>query len=234
MVDKAVAAGEEAIRLAQAHAFSKLNAMLALAFVHHQRGDLDAVADEGEAIVALARDRGLAGFVNWATVLGAWVRGRRGDLERGIAEMEAVTERLGLKDPGYMAMLADLYLLDGRAGDGLRLIDELFAVVERKGERNYEPELHRLHGELLLRVSPEGLARMDEAEQSVRRALEVADEQGALSFSLRASMSLVRLRSRTGRTSEAVACLHKTLDRFSEGFGTQDLVEARALLERHG
>ncbi len=79
-VDEAVVAGREAIRLAQDHDFSRLNAMLAVAFVHRQRGELDDVADEVDAIVARARDRGLLGYVDWAAILGAWVRGRRGDL----------------------------------------------------------------------------------------------------------------------------------------------------------
>ncbi len=62
-------AGREAIRLAQDHDFSRLNAMLAVAFVHRQRGELDDVTHEVEAIVARARERGLLGYVDWAVIL---------------------------------------------------------------------------------------------------------------------------------------------------------------------
>jgi len=233
-VDEAIVAGREAVRLARDHDFSRLNAMLALAFVHRQRGELDEVADEVDAIVARARDRGLLGYVDWATILGAWVRGQRGDLEGGIAEMTAAVDRLGLRDPGYLAMLAELYLLDGRTTDGLRLIDELFAVVERKGERHYESELHRLRGDLLAQHHPGADITDDPAERRLRRALDLANAQGALSFALRASLSLATLLSLTDRTSEGVALVREMRARFSEGFDTYDLIASRAFLERHG
>ncbi len=230
-VDEAVVAGQEAIRLAQDHDFSRLNAMLAVAFVHRQRGELDDVADEVDAIVARARDRGLLGYVDWAAILGAWVRGRRGDLAGGITEMTAAVDRLGLRDPGYLAMLAELYVVDGRAADGLELIDELLAVVERKGERNYEPELHRLRGELLAARRHGIDADVDAAEACLRRALDLADAQGAHSFSLRAGLSLAMLLSSTARSAEGVALLRGIYARFSEGFDTHDLTVSRAFLE---
>ena len=233
-VDEAVLAGREAVRLAQDHDYSKLNAMLALAFVHRQRGDLEAVARETDAIVALARDRRLLGLVDWATILSAWARGRRGQLDDAIAVIERSSDRLGMKDPGYLAMLAELYLLDGRFADGLRLVGELLEVVERKNERSYEPELHRLCGELLLRDKAGDAAADEKAERCFRRALGLAGEQGALSFSLRASLSIARLLSGTERSAEGVALLSATYGRFSEGFSTQDLVDSREFLKPYG
>lgn len=232
MVDEAVVAGADAIQLAQDHDFSKLNAMLALAFVHRQRGDLDAVADAVGAIIALARDRGLLGYVEWANVLGAWVRAGRGDLRGGLPMMEAAADRLGMTDPGYMAMLAELYLRDGQTRAGLGLIDDLFAAAERKGERNYEPELHRLRGELLARDNREAGVDDHAAEACLRRALDLADAQGARSFSLRASLSMARLLSSTTRSREGVSLLRATYERFSQGLDTQDLIDSRAFLER--
>jgi class 3 adenylate cyclase len=232
-VDQAVVAGAEAIQLARDHGFSKLNAMLALAFVHRQRGDLDAVAEAVTAIVALAHDRGLLGYVEWANVLGAWVRAGRGDLRGGLSMMEAATQRLGMTDPGYMAMLAELYLRDGQARAGLGLVDELFAAAARKGERNYEPELHRLRGELLARDTRADGIDDHAVDACLRRARELADVQGALSFSLRACLSRARILGSTARSAESIALLRATYERFSEGFETQDLVDTREFLERH-
>jgi class 3 adenylate cyclase/tetratricopeptide (TPR) repeat protein len=226
LVDQAVADGREAVRLAQDHPFSVPNAMLALAFVHRQRGDLDAVTVEARALRQRAVERGLLTWVDWAAVLEAWARGKRGDVEGGIAEMKEAVARLGLKDPGYMAMLVELYGLAGRTSDGLRLVDELLDLVERTGERSYEPELLRLRGELLAAVA----GREEEAEGYLRRAVRVADEQGALSFSLRAATDLARLLSHLGRGDEAAALLRRARDRFTEGFETADLVEADELL----
>ncbi len=231
-VDEAVAAGREAIRLAQDHSFSKLNAMLALAFVHRQRGDLDAVADTAAAIVALARERGLLGYVEWANILAAWVRAGRGDLDGGLALMVAAAERLGMSDPGYMAMLVELHLRGGHIDAGLDLVDELFAVVERKGERGYEPELHRLRGELLA-LDPANAGVDDAAKACLVRARDLADAQGALSFSLRASLSMARLASSSTGSIEGLARLGATYARFTEGLDTRDLVESREFLEQH-
>jgi len=61
----------------------------------------------------------------------------------------------------------------------------------------------------------------------------VAQQQGAKSWELRATVSLARLwhslRSQ-GRTEEARARLAEVYGWFTEGFDTPDLVEARALL----
>jgi adenylate cyclase len=200
--------------------------MLALAFVHRQRGDLEAVTVEARALRERAVERGLLAWVDWAAVLEAWARARGGDVEGGIADMEEVAERLGLRDPAYMAMLVELYALAGRTRDGLRVIDELLDVGEHTGGRSYEPELLRLRGVLL--AEDEG--GEEEAERCLRRALHVADEQGALSFALRAGTDLARLLSRRGHGAEAAASLRAVYDRFTEGFETSDLVEARELL----
>ena len=58
----------------------------------------------------------------------------------------------------------------------------------------------------------------------------MARQQQAKSLELRAAMSLSRLWQRQQRT-EASALLAPIYDRFTEGFDTADLQEARTLLE---
>ena len=72
------------------------------------------------------------------------------------------------------------------------------------------------------------------AETAFRRAIEVAEHQGALLFSLRASTALARLYQSQGRADEADAALRPIYDRFTEGFDYPDLVRARAVLESRG
>jgi predicted ATPase len=69
------------------------------------------------------------------------------------------------------------------------------------------------------------------AEAKLRRALDLAREQTALSWELRISTSLARLRQRRGRFTDGYELLFATYSRFSEGFHTSDLIRARALLE---
>lgn len=218
--DRAVRDGEEAVRLAQSHSFSRLNAMLALAFVQRQRGDLDAAEHQVDSLIATATKEGFPGMANWARIIGGWVQGRRGDVAGGITAIETAAEKLTMKDPGYLAMLVELYLADGRIEDGLRLVGELFEVVERKGEHSYEPELYRLQGELLA-----SKGQREDALRRLREALAISRRQGAWSFALRAAASLVR-----AGTEDAVEDLREISGRFTEGFETADLAEARTLL----
>jgi len=225
--DQAVAAGEEAVRLAQDDAFSVMTARLALAFVHRERGDLEATEREAEALIALAREWGLPANIDWASILVAWARGRRGSIDAAIAE---IADRLGMKDPGYLAMLVELLLLDGRTVEGLALVDDLLVVVDEKDHRQYEAELHRLRGELLL-LTASSEADRAEAEHAMGRAASVAAAQGAVSFELRARMSLVRFHEGTDRADQTIRELRDTYERFDEGFTTEDLIAARALIE---
>lgn len=224
--DRAVQAGQQAVQLAQDHAFSAMSARLALAFIHHERGDLDATQTEARALIDVATDAGLPANIDWASILIAWAEGRRGNPSPAIDEITEIKDRLGMKDPGYLAMLVELLIADGRSQESLALIDELLAVVDAKQHRQYEAELHRLRGEAL---------RLDDstrnaAEESMRRSVAVAKAQGALSFELRAHMSLAKLLAGTDLAEESVGELAATLARFGEGFGTSDLIAAQALI----
>jgi predicted ATPase/DNA-binding winged helix-turn-helix (wHTH) protein len=88
-------------------------------------------------------------------------------------------------------------------------------------------ELLRAHGERLLKQG-DSAAR---AEELFVRSIGIASAQGALSWELRSAMSLARLWQSQGRGGAARSLLTGVRDRFSEGFGTADLVRAATLLE---
>ena len=62
-------------------------------------------------------------------------------------------------------------------------------------------------------------------------SLEVARQQQAKSWELRAAMSLARLWRDQGKVPEARELLAPVYGWFTEGFDTRDLKEAKALLE---
>jgi hypothetical protein len=64
------------------------------------------------------------------------------------------------------------------------------------------------------------------------RALEIARRQGALSFELRAAMSLHGALRLAARQAESRAVLAEVYGRFRDGFDTADLTAARRLLEQ--
>lgn len=71
-----------------------------------------------------------------------------------------------------------------------------------------------------------------DAERTLRRAIELAREQHALAWELRASTSLARLLAGRGRQAEARDELEAVLDRFAMQARSPDLDAARKLLER--
>ncbi|SFV08532.1 ATP-binding protein [Pseudoduganella namucuonensis] len=73
-----------------------------------------------------------------------------------------------------------------------------------------------------------------QAERCFRRALDIAGEQGAGAWELRAATSLAALLRARERRLDARAPLLAVYERYSEGWGTRDLLQARALLDELG
>ena len=69
------------------------------------------------------------------------------------------------------------------------------------------------------------------AEVAFSKALAVARAQQAKSLELRAAASLARLWQAQGKPVEARELLAPVYERFTEGFDTTDLKEAKALLD---
>src|SRR5262249_40136270 len=130
--------------------------------------------------------------------------------------------------PAFLALLAEAYQIQGRVEEGLTILAEALALVDKNDERWWEAELHRLKGELLQQqVAPD----VSQAEVCFQQALAVARPQQAKSLELRAAMSLAHLWQRQGKRAEACELLAPIYHWFTEGFDTADLQEARALLE---
>ena len=117
----------------------------------------------------------------------------------------------------------------GRIAEGLALLE---AGIEQFEPGWFTPELLRLKGELFLLQSTPAAA--EAAEDLFRQALDEARRQEALSWELRAATSLARLLRNQGRPADAIACLQPIYDRFTEGFGTADLIAAKQLLDEIG
>ena len=109
------------------------------------------------------------------------------------------------------------------------MIEEANARSERTEECWPIAELLRVKGELLLLQGAPGAAAV--AEDHFRQALDWARRQSALSWELRAAMSQARLLDKQGRSADGLAILQPVYDRFTEGFGTADLISAKHLLD---
>ena len=107
------------------------------------------------------------------------------------------------------------------------MAEQAIERCEQTNERWFLAELIRVKGELLLRKK----SAAAKAESCFREALDWARRQGALSLELRAAMSLARLLREQRHCAEAIAVIKPVYNRFTEGFGTTDLANAKALID---
>ena len=141
----------------------------------------------------------------------------------GIAEQSFVFRLTGLVE------LAEALAHTGQIAEGLAIIE---ARIEQSEVGWLTPELLRVRGELLLLQNTS--AGVERAENLFRQALDEACRQEALSWELRAATSLARLLCHQGRSADAVAYLQPVYNRFTEGFGTADLIAAKQILDEAG
>lgn len=88
------------------------------------------------------------------------------------------------------------------------------------------PQHYQCRGQLLL-----NLGRPEEAEVSFEKAIEIARQQRAKGWELRATLDLARLWVSHEKHDAAYQRLREVYDWFTEGFDTPDLVDAKALIE---
>ena len=135
---------------------------------------------------------------------------------------------IGLAMPLYGLLLAEAEAEAGQIDTGLTRLDELIPEIERTGQRWIEAQLNRVRGELLIRHKP---AETAAAEDAFMRSVAVARHQQTKTFELQAATSLARLWRDQGKRDEARDLLAPVYSWFTEGFGTPDLKEAKALLD---
>jgi predicted ATPase len=129
----------------------------------------------------------------------------------------------------FLVALAEICSKHARPEEALDLVTTGLARVKQTGQKVSEAELHRLQGELLLINHTTNVV---DAEGCLRTAIDVARRQSARLLELRGTVSLARLLRETNRCDEARSMLTDIYNWFTEGFGTVDLKEAKALLDR--
>ena len=194
--------------------------------------DAPAILQHTEELVPLATERKIPVLAAIGTLLRGWATIDGGDAATGISMMESGLQTLRAMDqmleaPYFMALLAQARGACQQPEEARKLFAEAESRIEQGGERWHEAELRRLEGELHLSGSRPDPER---AEAYFRRALDLAQEQGAKSWELRAATSLARLWQSQNRSAEARDLLAPIHAWFGEGLDTPDLQTAGALL----
>jgi predicted ATPase len=232
--DQALAWSRRAVALARdlSHPTTLAFALGHAGILHYLRREPRLTLEVAEEALALSAGDGLDFWKAFAEILRGWSLVQRRGAE-GIESMrhglEGYRVTAGeLESPIWLAMMADAYLVEGAADQGLSAVAEALELVNTMGVRFAEAELYRLRGELL---RTRRAATAEGAEDAFRRALEVAAGQKARCLELRAAVSLARLRQARGERTLVHQTLADVSAWFTEGFDSSDLRESRTLLE---
>ncbi len=233
--DQALARSHEAVTLAQhvAHPFSLGYALMLSALFHSFRREVRLTQERAEAVIILATDQGFPQWKAVGALLRGWTLAHQERAKEGIEQLTQglrAVRAMGAKinQSYFLALLAEAHGIMGQPAEGLMTLTEALTLTDTTGERWYQSELYRLKGELLLQHSSDNHA---EAETCFHHALDIARNQQAKSFELRAATSLARLWQQQGKRQEAHDLLAPVYHWFTEGFDTADLQDAKALLE---
>jgi predicted ATPase len=233
--DQSVRAADRALaysrQLGHAHTLAHALSFAGMAAVFAR--DVAAACAYGNDCAAVASEHGFPQWAAFGRILQGWADAQKGKattgivrIRDGLAAAEATGARTGT--PLRLTLLAEALALAGEMEEGLAALDDALAKAAVSGEKGWNAEIYRLRGELSSRLPHPDPAK---AEDSFRTAFAIAREQGTRGYELRAATSLARLWREQGRRGEARDLLAPLYASFTEGFDTQDLKDARALLD---
>jgi predicted ATPase len=200
-------------------------------------GDLVAAQRYVQLLMDYAASHTLNLWRAWVSCFEGLLVVKRGDTAAGLNLLRSVlAEVVEIRSlPRYLGLLGELASAMGQAGETGQALDTINGAIERSERRQERwclPELLRVKGELMLLQGSSHA--VEAASGDVRQALDLAREQSALSWELRAASSLARLQRQQGNHDDARILLNGVYGRFTEGFGTSDLQSARRLLDELG
>ncbi|HET6181274.1 MAG TPA: AAA family ATPase [Candidatus Sulfotelmatobacter sp.] len=238
--DQALKWGRHALAVAKSHcvAFSMATSHSLLASLMRFLRDIRGAAEHANAAISISDEHRFASWRIFASHEHGWANAMQGNVAAGIKEIQATLtpSSTALGAGQAWAQLADIFLHAKKPHAGLRALENSLEFTRRHSERYWEPELHRLKGELLLqRAERSGKSRADrrdleQAESCFSTAIECAREIDSKSLELRAAISLHRLLTKRRREKESRSILLEIYNWFTEGLDTPDLVDARGLL----
>jgi ATP/maltotriose-dependent transcriptional regulator MalT len=187
-----------------------------------------------EELLELAHEHGLPMRLADGSFYHGWARwcAGDGDGEAGMREGLALWNEMyyRLFAPLTGTLLAEREAEAGRVEVGLATLDVQLAAIEQTGQRWFDAEVHRVRGELLVKLRQPDVAA---AESAFMRAIEIARGQQTRTFELRAALSLAKLYQTTGRDQVASELLVPALVGFNAGPGVPEVEEAHRLLTMH-
>jgi predicted ATPase len=195
-------------------------------------GELEELDRRATLLARLADEHVLAIYYPEARILAAWRAVREGRDHNAAEEMRNFLDRRAAMGTAFvhtyfLMLLAEAWLRLGRLDEAAAAIKEGLARAEATDEHFCTAELHRLRARACLALDARDARG---AESALDAALAAARQQSSRIFELRAACDLARLWADRGERRKAHDLLAPIYGWFTEGFGTADLKDARALL----
>lgn len=198
--------------------------------IAYWNGDIEHASRNAAQLAGLVNRHGLAilqPVSRCLCALTAYAAGEPVDAEELILASNALTAMPASQArPVYLTMIADALAATGNISEATVPLGVAQARLETSQRESWlVPELLRVRAALMSRSGDR-----EGAEELLLRSLALADETGAVGWSLRSVLSLARLWQEMGREREAASALSTVLDRVDDGVGTRDFDEAAKLL----
>ena len=231
--DQALASAHQAVALAEQleHRFSIGQAHGFLAVVHYLRGETAPGLTAAQRALDVSEAGGFAVWLAHAKAIHGRLLAEQGNLLAGLAAMDdghALWAATGaaVTQPLYLVLRAEGLALAGRPDEGLTLIHQAQALIDRHGEHCHAPEVHRLRGELLRQTGRPAA----EVEPWLQAGLSCAQQLQLHGMALKSGIALARLWRDDGQPQRAADLLAQQLAGLDEGHQTRDLQQAKQML----
>lgn len=195
--------------------------------------DLEDIRARLDIAAPLIENNGLSMYYAEARILEAWLAVRCNNDRRAVKLMREHLERRSAMGTTFVqtyfsTLIADAWLRIGEPTEAMATLQDGIEAARATGEHFFSAELFRLSGRARLALDARDVAG---AQADLNQALTDARGRRARLWELRAARDLARLCAEQGERQEAYDLLAPIYGWFTEGFETQDLRDAKSLLD---
>jgi len=196
-------------------------------------GDFDRAARNIEILIASAGKSTLEPYRAVGVALKGELMIARGDLVEGVELLRTAIAQFKsghhhVLTAAFSRVLAEALAETGQFDDALTIIAAEIESMEQFGDNFHSPDVMRAHGTILLAASS---LNPENAEDILMRAIDLAREQSALVWELRATIPLALIWKQQGRVEQARDILGAVVSQF-DWCSAADLQRARILLDK--
>jgi predicted ATPase len=198
--------------------------------MHQMAGDHEAVVRLAQCLIELSDKYNFPPPRAHALVLSGWARAVGQHSEADLELIETEFPRAYAIGPFfryYAALLAEARVKFGKFSEALTVLRSALDTVAEPGVGIFVPELYRLQGVCLLALDSDN---GEVAMNSLQMAVDIAKQQKAALFQLKAAIDMANAASSMGQPERGLQTLRDLCANLPEGFDAPQLAEAKRIL----